>query len=144
MSGTQEEIQEEGTASQLKSQPTTSQGLDITATTDETAEDTEPVLSDELRKAYNSLNPDSFVHYHNLRDKTAKVTFLKAIISTRKDERKRGYFAIISVLGHEKGISRKSFLNATYSSVPFILSCLITGLIVIYRNSFSWSGSIVY
>ncbi|RIB09763.1 hypothetical protein C2G38_2044041 [Gigaspora rosea] len=102
MSGTQEEIQEEGTASQLKSQPTTSQGLDITATTDETAEDTEPVLSDELRKAYNSLNPDSFVHYHNLRDKTAKVTFLKAIISTRKDERKRGVM--------RRGLVEKVFL----------------------------------
>ncbi|RIB26497.1 hypothetical protein C2G38_2163255 [Gigaspora rosea] len=89
MSGIQEEIQE-GHRIQLESQPTTSQGLDITATTDETAEDTEPALSDELRKVYHSLDPGSYVHYHNLPTKPLKVTFLKAIITVRKAERKRG------------------------------------------------------
>ncbi|CAG8826541.1 11589_t:CDS:2, partial [Gigaspora margarita] len=170
MSSAQEENQEED---RITSQ--TSQELGLIATNDETAENAEPVLSDELKKAFNSMNSDSSDFYHNLRDKNAKISFLKAIISIRKDERKRGesainllvnlaafvivvsfivenassknevyeiisyamayciqYFAIILVLGREKGFTRKSFLNALYSSVPFILSCLITSLIVIY------------
>ncbi|CAG8554309.1 6602_t:CDS:2, partial [Dentiscutata heterogama] len=62
------------------------QDVVITTTTDENIE---PVLSEELQKAYNALPSKCAVSYYNLRDNTAKVAFFESIIAVRKDERKK-------------------------------------------------------
>ncbi|CAG8648181.1 2881_t:CDS:2, partial [Scutellospora calospora] len=55
-----------------------------------TTENKQPVLSEELQKAYDTLTPDSAAFYHNLNDNDAKISYLKTIVSTRQNERKKG------------------------------------------------------